>query len=77
MKNVPFQQNNAPAHTLATAKLVCFNMPALLPHPPYSPNLVLCDFVLMEVIAANEAYFAEFDKSYFLVWLENVRISLD
>ncbi|EGI69314.1 Histone-lysine N-methyltransferase SETMAR [Acromyrmex echinatior] len=52
----------------------------LLPHPPYSPDLASCDFFFpnlkkwlggkkftsnVEVIAEIEAYFAEFDKSYF------------
>ncbi|KAG5309428.1 SETMR methyltransferase, partial [Acromyrmex insinuator] len=50
-------------------------------HPPYSPDLVPCDFFLFlnlkkwlggkkftsnkEVIVKTEAYFVEFDKSYF------------
>ena len=54
----------------------------LLPHPPYSPDLAPYDFFLFpnmktwlggkkfssneEVIAETEAYFAEFEKSYFL-----------
>lgn len=54
----------------------------LLPHPPYSPDLAPCDFFLFpnlkkwlggkrfrsndEVIAATEAYFNDFPKSYFL-----------
>lgn len=54
----------------------------LLPHPPYSPDLAPCDFFLFpnlkkwlggkkfssneEVIAATEAYFHDFPKSYFL-----------
>ena len=53
----------------------------LLPHPPYFSDLAPCDFFLFpnlkkwlggkkftsneEVIAETEAYFAEFDKSYF------------
>ncbi|KAG5318816.1 SETMR methyltransferase, partial [Acromyrmex heyeri] len=53
----------------------------LLQHPPYSPDLAPCDFFLFpnlkkwlggkklmsneEGIAETEAYFAEFDKSYF------------
>lgn len=58
----------------------------LLPHPPYSPDLAPCDFFLFhnmkkwlagkkfcsneEVIADIEAYFGEFDKSYFLEGLK-------
>jgi len=58
----------------------------LLPHPPYSPDLAPCDFFLFpnmkkwlagkkfssneEVIAATEAYFGEFEKSYFLEGLK-------
>ncbi|EFN64908.1 Histone-lysine N-methyltransferase SETMAR, partial [Camponotus floridanus] len=58
----------------------------LLPHPPYSPDLAPCDFFLFpnmkkwlagkkfssneEVIAETEAYFGEFDKSYFLEGLK-------
>lgn len=65
---------------VATAKLVELGY-EVLPHPPYSPDLAPCDFFLFpnfkkwlggqrfasneEVIAATEAYFAEFDKSYF------------
>lgn len=70
-----FHHDNAPAHTsaVATAKLVELGY-ELLPHPPYSPGLALCDFFLFpnlkksltgqkfesneEVIAATEAYFA-------------------
>ena len=53
----------------------------LIPHPPYSPGLVPCDFFLFpnlkiwlggkklssneDVIAAINAYFAAFDKKYF------------
>ena len=53
----------------------------LLPHPPYSPDLAPSDYYLFpnlkrwlqgkrfstneEVICETEAYFAEFDKSYF------------
>lgn len=65
---------------VAMAKLVELRY-ELLPHPPYSPDLAPCDFFLFpnlkkslagnrygsneEVIAATEAYFAEFDKNYF------------
>lgn len=58
----------------------------LLPHPPYSPDLAPCDFFLFpnmktwlggkkfssneEVIVETEAYFEEFDKSYFLEGLK-------
>jgi len=54
----------------------------LLSHPPYSPDLASSDFFLFpnmkkwlggkrfssnkEVIAETEAYFKEFEKSYFL-----------
>jgi len=53
----------------------------LLPHPPYSPDLTLCDFFLFpnlkiwnerkkfssneEVIAAVDAYFKGLETSYF------------
>ena len=65
---------------VATAKLVelCYE---LLPHPPYFPDLSPCDFFLFpnlkkslagkkfqwneEVIAATEAYFADFQKTCF------------
>ncbi|KAG5347343.1 SETMR methyltransferase, partial [Acromyrmex charruanus] len=63
-----------------SAKLVELRYELLL-HPPYSPDLALYDFFLFpnlkkwlggkkftsneEVIAETEAYFAEFDKSYF------------
>ena len=86
-----FHHDNAPAHScaIATAKLAELRY-ALLPHPPYSADLAPCDFFLFpnmeesgsftsneEVIAATEAYFAEFDKTIFFGWLEKVRISLD
>ncbi|KAG5310817.1 MOS1T transposase, partial [Pseudoatta argentina] len=64
-----------------SAKLVELRYKLLL-HPPYSPDLAPYDFFLFpnlkkwlggkkftsneEVIAETEAYFAEFDKSYFL-----------
>jgi len=54
----------------------------LLSHPPYSPDLASCNFYLFpnmkkwlggkrfasneKVIAETEAYFKEFDQSYFL-----------
>ena len=80
-KKVLFHHDNAPAHTsaVATAKLHY----ELLPHPPYSPDLALCDFFLfpnlkkslarqkfessVKVIAATEAYFADLEKTYFQV----------
>ena len=53
----------------------------LLPHPPYSPDLALCDFCLFpnlrksltrqkfesseEVITAMGAYFTDLEKTYF------------
>lgn len=58
----------------------------VLPQPPYSPDLAPCDFFLFpnlkkwlagkkfssneDVIAETEAYFGEFDKSYFLEGLK-------
>ena len=44
-KKMLFHYDNAPAHTsaVATAKLVELGY-KLLPHPPYSPDLALCDF---------------------------------
>lgn len=58
----------------------------LLPHPPYSPDLAPCDFFLFpnlktwlagkkfrsneEVILETEAYFEEFQQSYFLEGLK-------
>ncbi|EGI69773.1 Mariner Mos1 transposase, partial [Acromyrmex echinatior] len=71
---------SAHSSAVATAKLVELHY-ELLPHPPYSPDLAPCDFFLFpnlkkwlggkkftsneQVIAETEAYFAEFDKSYF------------
>ena len=65
----------AHSSAIATAKLVELRY-ELLPHPPYSPDLAPCDFFLFpnmkkwlggkrftsneEVIAASEAYFADF-----------------
>ena len=53
----------------------------LIPHPPYSPDLIQCDFFLFpnlnpwlggkrfssneEVIGAVNGYFADLEKSYF------------
>ena len=70
----------AHSSAVATAKLIELRY-ELLPHSPYSPDLASCDFFLFpnlkkwlggkkftsneEVIAETEAYFAEFDKSYF------------
>ena len=76
-KKVLFHFENAPAYSsaIATAKLVELRY-ELLPHPPYSPDLARFPLVPKheavasdsneEVIAATEAYFAEFDKPYFL-----------
>jgi len=46
-KKVIFHHDNATAHTsaLAKAKLVELGY-ELLPHPPYSPDLAPCDFLL-------------------------------
>ncbi|KAJ8705419.1 hypothetical protein PYW08_012465 [Mythimna loreyi] len=80
-KKVLFHHDSAPVRTSAAAmaKLVELRY-ELLPHPPYSPDLAPCDFFLFpnlkkslagnrygsnNVIAATEAYFAEFDKKYF------------
>ncbi|KAG5330265.1 MOS1T transposase, partial [Acromyrmex heyeri] len=70
----------AHSSAVATVKLLQLRY-ELLPHPPYSPDLAPCDFFLFpnlkkwlggkkftsneEIIAETEAYFAEFDKSYF------------
>ena len=70
----------AHSFAVAIAKLIELRY-ELLPHPPYSPDLAPCDFFLFpnlkkwldgkkftsneEVIAETEAYFPEFDKSYF------------
>ena len=72
---------------LATVKLDELRY-ELLPHPPYSPDLAPCDFFLFpnlkkwlggrrftsneEVIAETNAYFAEFDKSYYLEGLKKL-----
>jgi len=78
---VLFHHDNAPAHTsvLAKAKLVELGY-ELLPHPPYYPDLALCDLFLFpnfvslagqkfasneEDVAATEAYFADLEKTYF------------
>jgi len=59
----------------------------LLLHPPYSPDLARCDFFLFpnmkkwlggkrfasnEIIAETNAYFAEFEKPYFLEGLKKL-----
>lgn len=70
----------AHSSAVATAKLAELRY-ELLPHPPYSPDLAPSDFFLFpnmkkwlggkrftsneEVITETEAYFEEFDKSYF------------
>ena len=77
----------AHSSAIATAKLVELRY-ELLPHPPYSPDLAPCDFFLFpnmkkwlggkrftsneEVIDQTEAYFEEFDKSYFLDGLKKL-----
>ena len=78
---------SAYSFAIATAKLIELRY-ELLPHPTYSPDLVPCDFFLFpnmkkwlggkrftsneEVIAAIEAYFAEFEKPYFLDGLKRL-----
>ena len=46
-KKVLFHHDNTPAHSsaIATAKLIELRY-ELLPHPPYSPDLALCDCFL-------------------------------
>lgn len=77
----------AHSSAIATAKLVELRY-EVLPHPPYSPDLAPCDFFLFpnmkkwlggkrfasneEVIAETEAYFAEFEKSYYLDGLKKL-----
>jgi len=77
----------AHSSAIATAKLVELRY-ELLSHPPYSLDLAPCDFFLFpnmkkwlggkrftsneEVIVETEAYFAEFDKSYFLDGLKKL-----
>ena len=77
----------AHSSAIATAKLVELRY-ELLPHPSYSPDLAPCDFFLFpnmkkwldrkrftsneEVIDQTEAYFEEFDKSYFLDGLKKL-----
>ena len=72
---------------IAMAKLVELRYELLL-HFPYSPDLAPCDFYLSpnlkkwlegrrftsngEVINETEAYFAEFDKSFFLNGLKKL-----
>ena len=74
-ENVP-----AHSSVKAMAKLESLSY-QLLPHPPYSPDLAPSDYYLFpnlkrwlqgkrfhtneEVILETEAYFAQFDKSYF------------
>ena len=81
--NAPAHSSSA----IATMKLIELRY-ELLPHPTYSPDLVPCDFFLFpnmkkwlggkrftsneEAIAATEAYFANFDKPYFLDGLEKL-----
>ena len=81
-KKVPFHKNNAPCYKSITtmAKLHKLHF-ELLPHLPYSPNLVLSDYYLFadpkrilqrkrfvsnqKVIAHTEAYFKAKDKSFY------------
>lgn len=72
---------------LTTQKLIELRY-ELLHHPPYSPDLAPCDFFLFpnlkkwlggkrftsneEVIAETNAYFAEFEKSYYLAGLQKL-----
>lgn len=77
----------AHSSAIATAKWVELRY-ELLPHPPYSPDLAPCDFFLFpnmkkwlsgqrfssnsEIINATNAYFEEFEKSYFLEGLKKL-----
>jgi len=75
-KKMLLHHYNAPAHTSALAKAKSVELGyELQTHPPYSPDLALCDFFLFpnlkkslagqkfasneEVVAATEAYFVE------------------
>ena len=78
----------AHSSAISTAKMVEL-LYELLPHPSYSPNLASCDCFLFpnmkkrlggkqlmsneKVIAATEAYSAEFDKPYFLDGLKKLK----
>lgn len=77
----------AHSSAISTAKLVELRY-ELLPHPPYSPDLAPSDFFLFpnlkkwlggkrfssnsEIITATNAYFEEFEKSYFLEGLKKL-----
>ena len=77
-KEVLLYHGNAPAHSFG---IVADNLYELQPRPPNSPELAPCDFAVSqhenvgrgrkfssneEIIVETEAYFNEFDKSYFL-----------
>ena len=86
-KKALFHQDNAPCHkSLATmAKLNELSF-ELLPHPPYSPNLVPSDYYLLadlekgcqgkrfysneESITETNAYFEAKDKSFYKKGIE-------
>lgn len=85
-EKIPYHHGNSPAHSSlkATGKLI--KLYELLPHPPYSPDLAPTDYYLFpslkrwlegrrfmsndEVIAEVDAYFEEFDKSYYSKGIE-------
>ena len=81
-KNILFHQDNAPAHTSAVSMTKVHKLGfKLLPHLPYSPDLVPSHFFLFpnlkiwlggkrfssdeEVIAAVDEYLKGFETSYF------------
>jgi transposase len=44
--NSLLHHDNTPAHVLKIAEFVTKNNVVITPHPPYSPDLAVCDFTL-------------------------------
>ncbi|XP_046662648.1 histone-lysine N-methyltransferase SETMAR-like [Homalodisca vitripennis] len=91
-KKVLFYQDNTPARTAAITMAKVLDMGfKLVPHPPYSPDLVLSDFFLFpklkiwlggkkfssneEVSTTVTDYFAEYNKDHFVDGLKNWKLA--
>jgi histone-lysine N-methyltransferase SETMAR len=55
MHHVTTHHNNAPFHTsILTQQFLAKYKMTVIPHPPYSPDLTLCDFFLFQKIKLKQ-----------------------
>ena len=69
--------DNAPAHraVITNEFLAKYDIP-LLPHPPYSPDLAPCDFLLIQLYWRDSRQCDETTEDYYKKWLAEVLSSV-